>query len=212
MQRHTNLCILAVLSTFLLVACDDAGASATGSPSPAIAARVTTPFPAYAAATPAARLHDRPGGTPGRTLERGTDLQVEAVTALADNQLWYRVTTADGAGGWLPAAALSLVDHQPPTAPTGPAPIAAGQPTPATTVTAATTTASPRPLVVSGSGQGLFLRAQPGQGDVIGAYADGTRIVPLGEETRLEGRRWLRVRAPDGREGWMAAEYLRPSP
>jgi hypothetical protein len=70
--------------------------------------------------------------------------------------------------------------------------------------------ATPRPLVVTGSGQGLFLRAEPGQGAIIRAYPDGARVVPLGETRELEGRRWLKVRAPDGETGWMAAEYLRP--
>jgi SH3-like domain-containing protein len=34
-------------------------------------------------------------------------------------------------------------------------------------------------------------------------------VAPLGEETRIDGRLWRRVRAPDGAEGWMAGEYLR---
>jgi hypothetical protein len=114
--------------------------------------------------------------------------------------------TADGAAGWLPAAAVSLVDDEPVPTPT-PRPALA-----TATTRPVTATPTPRPLVVAGSGQGLFLRVEPGQGAVIRAYPDGATIVPLGESTTLEGRRWLRVRAPDGQEGWMAAEYLRPAP
>jgi hypothetical protein len=197
---------LASLVVVLLVACGEA--TVAGVATPAIVPVVSTPFPAYAAATPPARLHDRPGGTPGAVLPRGTDLTVEVAAIGPDGQLWYQVATGDGARGWLAAAGLSLVDDPPVVTPTRvPTTVAStARPVPSTP------TPAPRPLVVAGSGQGLFLRAQPGQGEIIRAYPDGTVVTPLGEERRLDGRRWLRVRVEDNREGWMAADYLRPAP
>jgi hypothetical protein len=195
---------LALLVVLMLAACA-ADVPPTVSPTPAVAPVISTPYTAYAAATPPALLHDQPGGKPGATLPRGSDFLVEAVVAGSDGQLWYRVFTSDGVSGWLPAAAISLVDDQPIPTPT-PRP-----PLPSATAARPTAAPTPRPLVVTGSGSGLFLRVQPGQGAVIRAYPDGTAVAPLGEMTQLEGRRWLRVRAPDGQEGWMAADYLRPA-
>lgn len=196
---------LALLAALMLAACTVANAPAA-SPTLAVAVVVSTPYPAYAAATPPARLSDQPGGTPGALLPRGTDLRVEALATAADGQVWYRVTTADGQTGWLPGDALSLVDAQPAVTAT-PRP-----PLPSPALPRPTATPTPRPLMVTGSGSGLFLRVQPGTGAIIRAYPDGTVVLPLGEAVQLEGRRWLRVRAADGQEGWMAADYLRPAP
>jgi hypothetical protein len=194
-----------LLAVLMLAACAGVDAPAA-SPTPAVAVLVSTPYAAYAAASPPARLSDQPGGTPGPLLPRGTDLRVEAFATAADGQVWYRVTTAGGQSGWLPAAALSLVGDQPAVTP------ATATPRPATATQRPAVTPAPRPLVVTGSGSGLFLRVQPGTGAIIRAYPDGAVVTPLGESAQLEGRRWLRVRAADGQEGWMAAEYLRPAP
>jgi hypothetical protein len=173
-------------------------------PTPAVAVVIGTPYPAFAAATPPATLHDRPAGTAIGTLPRGTDLMVETVATGSDGQAWYLVTATGGERGWLPAASLTLVDDAVAATAT-PRP-----PAPTLAPSRPSVTPSPRPLVITGSGQGLFLRVEPGQGAVVRAYPDGTRVTPLGEMRELDGRRWVRVRAPDGDVGWMAAEYLRP--
>jgi hypothetical protein len=202
--RRTHL--VSALAIALLVGACTAGAPPTDAPATGIAPRVSTPFPAFAAADPPAQLHDRPGGAPGAVLPRGTDLQVEEAVVGPDGRLWYRIVTADGASGWLAGAALSLVDD--PVLPS-PTPLATVPPPPTATPVASPT---PGPLVVAGSGSGLFLRREPGQGEIIAAYPDGTAVTPLGQERTLDGRRWLRVRTPDGRDGWMAADYLHPGP
>lgn len=174
------------------------------SPTPAVVMIVGTPYAAYAAATPPATLHDRPAGTPIGTLPHGADVTVEALVPTPDGQIWYLVVAASGERGWVAAPSLSLVDDPiVPTATPRPAPPTPMPPAP-------TSSPTPRPLVITGSGQGLFLRAEPGQGAIVRAYPDGTRVILLGETRELDGRRWLKVRTPDGEVGWMAAEYLRP--
>jgi hypothetical protein len=164
---------------------------------------ITTPYAAFAAASPPV-LFDRPVGTPIGALERGADLSVEALVQGSDGQVWYLVRLTDGAAGWVTASGISLVDDAiAPTTTPRPSPPPSSQPRPSATPT-------PRPIVITGSGQGLFLRAQPGTGTIIRAYPDGTVVTPLGESLQLDGRRWLKVRTLDGEEGWMAAEYLRP--
>lgn len=195
---------LLVLIALLLAACASADPPA-GSPTPALPVVVSIPYPAFAVATPPAHLHDQPAGTPGALLPRGTDVLVEALVPVGAADVWYRVTTADGRSGWVPAAALSLIEARPSATPT------ARPPLPATPTLPPPATPTPRPLAVTGSALGLFLRLQPGSGTIIRAYPDGTLVIPLGEMVHLEGRRWLRVRAPDGQEGWMAAEYLQPA-
>ena len=201
MRVSPQHCFILLLACVALVAC--ASDPPTHTPTPAVSLRVSTPFAAFAAATPPARLHERPGEAPGATLERGADLSVEDIATAPDGQVWYRVSTTTGERGWLPADAVSLVGRP---AAVAPAPLPTLTPMPSPSATPA-----PRPLVITGSGQGLFLRARPGQGEIIRSYPDGTAVTPLGDETEVDGRRWLRVRAPDGREGWMAAEYLRPA-
>lgn len=50
---------------------------------------------------------------------------------------------------------------------------------------------------------GLRLRERPDlTATVLGSYPAGTLVMPLGDYA------WRQVRTPDGRQGWMAAEYL----
>jgi len=52
----------------------------------------------------------------------------------------------------------------------------------------------------------LNLRSGPGtEYPILGNYPQGTALRVLGKEP--EGK-WLKVRAPDGKEGWMLADYL----
>lgn len=54
---------------------------------------------------------------------------------------------------------------------------------------------------------GLRLRAEP-NGAEIGYVSDGTVVTLLPGREELGGQFWQQVRTGDGREGWVAAEYL----
>jgi hypothetical protein len=70
-------------------------------------------------------------------------------------------------------------------------------------------TPAPAPLHVANTGGiGVFLRATPRAADRIRPWQDGTEMVPVGEETENEGRRWVKVRDPEGTVGWVPAEFL----
>jgi hypothetical protein len=76
----------------------------------------------------------------------------------------------------------------------------------------ATRTALPSLLWVANAGRdGVVLRDAPGTGGRVVGLGDGVRLVPLGEEETQGGRRWLRVRDPEGRVGWISAEFVSPT-
>ena len=52
-----------------------------------------------------------------------------------------------------------------------------------------------------------MLRREPG-GERVSLAEEGQFVADLGEERLEAGRAWRRVRAPDGTEGWAAAEFL----
>jgi hypothetical protein len=63
---------------------------------------------------------------------------------------------------------------------------------------------------VAGAGDCLNVRATPGPtSEVLGCFADGVLLGTNGEQVTAEGRTWLNVRTPDGRDGVAAAEFLR---
>ncbi|MCS6881022.1 MAG: SH3 domain-containing protein [Oscillochloridaceae bacterium] len=68
--------------------------------------------------------------------------------------------------------------------------------------------------IVSGTGgQGLFLRPDPSTaGAPITTLPEGTRVEALGEEVPGGDYLWRKVRAPDGREGYVAADFLVEAP
>ncbi|MFV9506706.1 MAG: SH3 domain-containing protein [Oscillochloridaceae bacterium umkhey_bin13] len=100
------------------------------------------------------------------------------------------VNQVDPALGTLPADGLPTVTAEPPT----PAP--------------------PARFVVSGTGgQGLFLRPQPStQGSPLTTLPDGTVVEQVGEDVTGSDRLWREVRAPDGQQGYVAADFLTPAP
>ena len=65
----------------------------------------------------------------------------------------------------------------------------------------------PEVYVAGTGGRGLTLRQGPG-GAPIGALPDGTPLRSLGEQERSGERAWQKVRDGEGREGWVAAEFL----
>ena len=123
-------------------------------------------------------------------------------------------------------ALSSLGEHevryvQGPAGPAGPAgppgergdPGAAAPPTTTATVPPPpTTTALPTPIarlvyVGNTDGDGVFLRRTRDMADRIAAYPDGTPLVVLGPDTVAQGRTWKHVRTPDGRVGYVPAQY-----
>ena len=108
-----------------------------------------------------------------------------------------------------------------PTPPAGPVVLATAIPTalPTATRTAPTPIAPPmlpstvQPVqtetvrVTNTGGQGLTLRQTPG-GAVIRGLPDGTLLSLTGEEQVAGDRLWRKVRDAQGREGWVAAEFL----
>ena len=92
----------------------------------------------------------------------------------------------------------------------GPAPTATtvAAPAPAGAPAATAPPATGRVFVVGNTGgQGVYLRRTPRLDDRDKAYADGTRLEQIGEDTTAEGTTWRHVRAPDGRTGWVPAQY-----
>jgi hypothetical protein len=115
------------------------------------------------------------------------------IVALAVILLLVGVAVASRRGGAGPA----------PTATAAAAPVPAGGPTATTPPQAAG-----RVFVVGNTGgQGVYLRRTPRLDDRDKAYADGTRLEQIGEDTTAEGMTWHHVRAPDGRTGWVPAQY-----
>ena len=107
------------------------------------------------------------------------------------------VGTPGGTGGTPAAPRLATT----PTTPAGGA---------ATPTTAAGAT---RAYVVANTGgDGLNLRRTPGpDGEVVTRLPDGTRLESVGPDRTVNGVVWRNVRAPDGSEGWVAAEFTQES-
>ena len=115
------------------------------------------------------------------------------IVALAVILLLVGVAAASRRGGAGPA----------PTATTVAAPAPAGVP-----AATAPPQAPGRVFVVGNTGgQGVYLRRTPRPDDRDRAYPDGTRLEQVGEDTTAEGTTWRHVRAPDGRIGWVPAQY-----
>jgi hypothetical protein len=63
--------------------------------------------------------------------------------------------------------------------------------------------------VTGTSGAGLNLRQQPSTyAKVMGNVKEGTVLTVLEGPSEADGYEWWRVRAPDGTEGWAAANWL----
>lgn len=78
--------------------------------------------------------------------------------------------------------------------------------------TAAPGVGTTKGFVVSGTqGEGLILRATPG-GSEISVLPEGTRVDQIGPDQDANGMTWHNVRAPDGAEGWVAAQFTTPAP
>lgn len=68
--------------------------------------------------------------------------------------------------------------------------------------------ATGRVLVVGNTGgAGVYLRRTPRLDDRDTAYRDGTRLEQIGDDTTADGITWHHVRAPDGKTGWVPAQF-----
>ena len=94
-----------------------------------------------------------------------------------------------------------------PTAPSSP-PTAVPQPT-AAPPTATPVAAKPQTMVVANTdGQGVYMRRTPHPDDKLKPWVEGTAMQILGREDS-DGLTWMKVRAPDGSEGYIPAQYLK---
>lgn len=82
-----------------------------------------------------------------------------------------------------------------------------------------TATATPVPIVMTGGeatvsgteGSQLRLRSAPGlDQETLGTLEDGTHLIVLEGPESVDGHEWWKVRADDGRQGWVAGDWLVP--
>jgi hypothetical protein len=67
--------------------------------------------------------------------------------------------------------------------------------------------------VANTGADGALFRKTPGpDGERIAVLRDGTALTPIGPEQQAGGRGWRQVRDTEGREGWVAAEFLSSLP
>jgi hypothetical protein len=82
----------------------------------------------------------------------------------------------------------------------------------------AATTATPSPdqsqtmVVANTDGTGVFLRKTPHMDDKLRAWVEGTKMIVTGAAIQSDGQQWLKVRAPDGSEGYIPQQFLAPAP
>ena len=70
---------------------------------------------------------------------------------------------------------------------------------------------APTVYVGNTRGQGVFLRRTRNLADRITAYPDYTPLVVLGPDTSANGITWKHVRTPDGKVGYVPAQYTVPA-
>lgn len=70
---------------------------------------------------------------------------------------------------------------------------------------------TPKVMAVSNTGgQGVYLRRTPRLTDRVRAWMEGTRVEVSGEPTDGDGVQWLKVKTPDGVEGFIPGQFLAP--
>lgn len=67
-------------------------------------------------------------------------------------------------------------------------------------------------LVGNTDGQGVYLRRTPRLGDKLQAWPDRTRMEVTGNQVDGDGRKWWKVKAPSGAEGFIPIEFLVNAP
>ncbi len=71
----------------------------------------------------------------------------------------------------------------------------------------------PQIMVVGNTdGLGVYVRRTPNMADRLRAWPDRTRMEITGQTVGSDGRRWMKVRTPDGAEGYVPEQYLVDAP
>lgn len=121
--------------------------------------------------------------------------------------------TATASPTWTPSPTETATPTETPTATFTPSATPTATAT-ATPVPTATETVTPLPtpalaIIANANRQGALLRQTPG-GAVIGAVAEGTPVILLGDRAEVGGRVWALVIVAGRPTGWIAADYLAP--
>lgn len=103
-----------------------------------------------------------------------------------------------------PEATVSLPGNTIPTA----APVTV---TPTIAPAAPPAAVAPTFVVANTGGIGVYLRRSPSLADRLNAYPDNTPLQQIGPDTAAGGLTWHHVRAPDGTEGYVPAQYTAPA-
>lgn len=187
------------------------------------------------AAQPMPTATAAPTPTPAPTPEREPDeFEPSWVQTRGETELWSGVDERAVSFGSVPAGSyLQVVSPQegtrlhvfnpetqnyayidasaagPSATPPEPEP-ATGASSPRSEPQRATPTPSSSTTMVVGNtgGMGVYLRRTPIMADRLRAWADNTTMQVLETGITSEGRQWTKVRAPDGTEGYVPAQYL----
>jgi hypothetical protein len=123
------------------------------------------------------------------------------VVAPQDGPRLYVYNPATEGHAYIDAAAVG---------PASGAPKPTAEPAPGRPQQIASTAAQATMVVGNTDGMGVYMRRSPSMGDRLRAWPDNTRMEVLERDITSEGRTWLKVRSPDGAEGYVPSEYLLP--
>jgi len=162
--------------------------------------------------------------SPRYALGPGADLPIARVVALLLILLpigaWFVITNVVNAGPSEQALDLANFNPRsmfsdntphflPPPVEAIPAESNAGPPALAAAEQAAADTPVVEQVKVANTGGiGAILRADPPKGRQVGALRDGTLLQVLEHRQVDDGTEWLRVKTPDGAEGWVFARLV----
>jgi hypothetical protein len=145
------------------------------------------------------------GVPPGPHTDRFTSLALAAATLVA----FSVVILSSLAGGSAAPSVAAKPDASP--AMSGPPTVLplAQAPEPAPPTPTAPPPAKRRFVVANTDGDGVYLRRSPQLRDRLSAWPDGTPLAEIGPDVNAGGLTWFHVRAPDGSEGYVPADYAK---
>jgi hypothetical protein len=145
----------------------------------------------------------RPTWTLARFVALALILVPIGLVVMVVNQLRAPTPETPSSSSFSPASVLA--ESQPHFLPT---PVAALKPQPnagppAAAADEAAAAPAERVKVANTGGAGALIRAEPPRGNAVTALRDGTPLQVLDHREVDDGSEWLRVRTPDGTEGWI---------